>query len=72
MDDATIQILDTRKTTPLFRSLEKKAVVAGGGYNHRFGLYDMVLIKENHLVQYIKSDQISDFNDRLSSQKESP
>ena len=71
LDDATIQILDTRKTTPLLRSLEKKAVVAGGGHNHRFGLYDMVLIKENHLVQYIKSDQISDFNDRLSSQKKS-
>ncbi len=42
------QILDTRKTTPGMRTLEKAAVVAGGGVNHRFGLYDMVLIKENH------------------------
>jgi nicotinate-nucleotide pyrophosphorylase (carboxylating) len=42
------QILDTRKTTPGLRKLEKAAVVAGGGGNHRAGLYDMVLIKENH------------------------
>jgi len=42
------QILDTRKTTPGLRALEKAAVVAGGGLNHRAGLYDMVLIKENH------------------------
>lgn len=47
---AKAQILDTRKTTPGLRSLEKAAVVAGGGANHRFGLYDMVLIKDNHLV----------------------
>ncbi|MCX7822597.1 MAG: carboxylating nicotinate-nucleotide diphosphorylase [Syntrophobacterales bacterium] len=44
------QILDTRKTTPLLRSLEKKAVRDGGGKNHRFGLFDGVLIKENHIV----------------------
>ncbi|RMF59453.1 MAG: carboxylating nicotinate-nucleotide diphosphorylase [Calditrichaeota bacterium] len=43
-------ILDTRKTTPGLRRLEKAAVVAGGGTNHRMGLYDMVLIKENHLA----------------------
>jgi nicotinate-nucleotide pyrophosphorylase (carboxylating) len=42
------QILDTRKTTPGLRTLEKAAVAAGGGTNHRAGLYDMVLIKENH------------------------
>jgi nicotinate-nucleotide pyrophosphorylase (carboxylating) len=42
------RILDTRKTTPAWRSLEKAAVRAGGGTNHRAGLYDMVLIKENH------------------------
>lgn len=41
-------ILDTRKTTPGLRALEKAAVAAGGGANHRFGLWDMVLIKENH------------------------
>jgi nicotinate-nucleotide pyrophosphorylase (carboxylating) len=42
------RILDTRKTTPLLRELEKKAVLVGGGYNHRFGLDDAILIKENH------------------------
>jgi len=43
-------ILDTRKTTPGLRELEKAAVVAGGGRNHRMGLYDAVLIKENHIA----------------------
>jgi len=42
-------ILDTRKTTPLWRALEKAAVRAGGGANHRMGLYDAVLIKDNHV-----------------------
>ncbi|MCS7084911.1 MAG: carboxylating nicotinate-nucleotide diphosphorylase [Bacteroidia bacterium] len=42
------RIADTRKTTPGFRLLEKWAVVIGGGVNHRFGLYDMILIKDNH------------------------
>lgn len=44
-----VKILDTRKTLPGFRYLEKYAVRIGGGYNHRFGLFDQVLIKENHL-----------------------
>lgn len=43
------KILDTRKTTPLWRDLEKYAVRTGGGVNHRMGLYDMILIKENHI-----------------------
>lgn len=43
------KILDTRKTTPLLRGLEKQAVLHGGGYNHRHGLYDMILIKDNHV-----------------------
>ena len=43
-------ILDTRKTTPGLRSLEKAAVAAGGGHNHRMGLYDAILIKENHIA----------------------
>lgn len=42
------KILDTRKTTPGMRALEKKAVLTGGGFNHRFGLDDAILIKENH------------------------
>lgn len=44
------KILDTRKTTPGLRWLEKKAVVDGGGTNHRMGLYDMILIKDNHIA----------------------
>jgi len=44
-----VKILDTRKTTPLLRRLEKYAVRVGGGYNHRTGLYDMILLKENHI-----------------------
>jgi len=43
------RILDTRKTTPGFRFLEKEAVRLGGGANHRFGLFDMILIKDNHI-----------------------
>ena len=45
-----VKILDTRKTTPGLRALEKAAVVAGGGHNHRFGLFDMVLLKDNHVA----------------------
>lgn len=44
------KILDTRKTTPGLRKFEKAAVTAGGGVNHRLGLYDMVLVKDNHLL----------------------
>ncbi len=44
------QVLDTRKTTPMLRALEKAAVAAGGARNHRAGLYDAILIKENHIV----------------------
>ena len=44
-----VKITDTRKTTPGFRALEKWAVKIGGGENHRFGLYDMILIKDNHV-----------------------
>ncbi len=43
------KLLDTRKTTPNFRMMEKWAVVIGGGCNHRFGLYDMVMLKDNHV-----------------------
>ena len=50
VDGTDAQILDTRKTTPGWRELEKAAVRHGGGTNHRFGLYDAVLVKENHLA----------------------
>jgi nicotinate-nucleotide pyrophosphorylase (carboxylating) len=57
-----VKILDTRKTTPGLRALEKAAVVAGGGHNHRFGLYDMVLVKDNHLTTF---EGLSSFADRI-------
>lgn len=47
---AGVEIVDTRKTLPGLRSLEKEAVRAGGGANHRFGLFDAVLVKDNHIV----------------------
>jgi nicotinate-nucleotide pyrophosphorylase (carboxylating) len=47
--DYKSKVLDTRKTTPNFRMFEKMAVKIGGGFNHRFGLYDMILIKDNHV-----------------------
>ncbi|MGD6832077.1 carboxylating nicotinate-nucleotide diphosphorylase [Sutcliffiella halmapala] len=49
LDSETTKICDTRKTTPGLRMLEKYAVVCGGGSNHRFGLYDGVMIKDNHI-----------------------
>jgi len=48
--DNKVRLLDTRKTTPGWRELEKQAVRAGGGTNHRMGLYDAVLIKDNHIA----------------------
>ena len=56
------KILDTRKTSPGLRAFEKAAVVAGGGVNHRFGLYDMVLVKDNHLATL---GGLSSFADRI-------
>ncbi len=47
--DTRCKLLDTRKTTPLIRIIEKWAVRIGGGVNHRFGLYDMIMIKDNHI-----------------------
>jgi nicotinate-nucleotide pyrophosphorylase (carboxylating) len=54
-----VKILDTRKTTPGLRALEKAAVVAGGGANHRFGLFDMVMLKDNHLGARTGSDALA-------------
>lgn len=50
MGDSTTRLLDTRKTVPGLRLAQKYAVTCGGGFNHRLGLYDMVLIKENHVA----------------------
>ncbi len=49
LEGTTTRVLDTRKTTPGIRILEKEAVRIGGGVNHRFGLYDMIMLKDNHV-----------------------
>lgn len=49
VEGTSVKLLDTRKTTPNFRLLEKWAVVIGGGHNHRLGLFDMIMIKDNHI-----------------------
>ena len=49
LEGTNTKVLDTRKTTPLLRELEKMAVVIGGGVNHRIGLYDMIMLKDNHI-----------------------
>lgn len=65
-----VQILDTRKTTPGIRLLEKIAVKIGGGNNHRFGLFDMILIKDNH-IDYAGSieNAINSANNYLKEKK---
>jgi len=49
LNGSTTKLLDTRKTTPAFRVLEKYAISCGGGYNHRMGLFDRIMLKDNHL-----------------------
>ncbi len=64
------KVLDTRKTTPGWRSLEKMAVLSGGGKNHRMGLYDRAMVKDNHLVAENSLDYIQTGIDAL--QKDHP
>ena len=59
-DDTKAEVLDTRKTTPGWRALEKMAVVAGGGTNHRMGLYDRAMVKDNHLVAQNKLEALQE------------
>ena len=63
------RILDTRKTTPGWRSLEKAAVVSGGGTNHRMGLYDRAMVKDNHLVAEGGLSALQAAIDRLKKDK---
>lgn len=63
------EVLDTRKTTPGWRELEKMAVRAGGGTNHRMGLYDRAMVKDNHLVAEHDIDDIQAAITRLKSEK---
>ncbi|MFT4547288.1 MAG: nicotinate-nucleotide pyrophosphorylase (carboxylating) [Verrucomicrobiales bacterium] len=64
------RILDTRKTTPGWRLLEKRAVVDGGGKNHRMGLYDMVMVKDNHLKAEGSPEAIQRAVDKIKSERE--
>jgi len=63
------RILDTRKTTPGYRMLEKQAVVHGGGLNHRLGLYDRAMVKDNHLVAEGGPEAIQAAIHRLQTEK---
>ncbi len=63
------KILDTRKTTPGLRKFEKAAVVAGGGANHRFGLHDMVLVKDNHLLARSGLDRLTAAIERVRAER---
>ena len=65
----SVRILDTRKTTPGLRALEKAAVVAGGGTNHRLGLYDMVMVKDNHLAAEGRIDALATAISRFRSER---
>ncbi len=60
-----VEVYDTRKTMPLLRRIEKYAVKTGGGKNHRFGLYDMVLIKGNHISAFMQGAGIKERGDAL-------
>jgi nicotinate-nucleotide pyrophosphorylase (carboxylating) len=63
------KILDTRKTTPGLRRLEKAAVVAGGATNHRFGLHDMVMVKDNHLAATSSLEELQDAISRVKAER---
>ena len=63
------RILDTRKTSPGMRAFEKAAVAAGGGINHRFGLYDMVMVKDNHLAAWSGLEHLQVAISRLKSER---
>lgn len=63
------KILDTRKTTPGWRLLEKAAVASGGGHNHRIGLYDMVMVKDNHLAAGTSLEELQAAIRRVKSER---
>jgi len=67
--EGKVKIYDTRKTTPNLRILEKYAVKTGGGYNHRFGLYDIILIKDNHISALMKKEGINKISAFLKGKK---
>lgn len=70
IDNPNIHILDTRKTRPGYRNLEKAAVKAGGGHNHRLNLSDMVLLKENHIKAFLSEKNLDDFAKSLETHRQ--
>lgn len=70
LNNKFIKITDTRKTTPNFRLFEKLAVKIGGGENHRFGLYDMILIKDNHIEANGGTENVLKKIDRIRKKAE--
>ena len=70
LNNSAIAICDTRKTTPGLRFLEKAAVKAGGGVNHRFNLSDMILIKENHLAVLEKAGGLTSLTTLIDQAKQ--
>ncbi|MBK72763.1 MAG: nicotinate-nucleotide diphosphorylase (carboxylating) [Verrucomicrobiales bacterium] len=68
-DGTGAKILDTRKTTPGWRTLEKAAVIAGGGANHRMGLYDRAMVKDNHLVAEGGIEALQESINKLRAEK---
>ncbi len=69
LEGTSCRILDTRKTTPGFRSLEKAAVLSGGGTNHRHGLYDRVMVKDNHLAGGMNANTLAECVARVSADR---
>jgi nicotinate-nucleotide pyrophosphorylase (carboxylating) len=67
--DTSAQVLDTRKTVPGYRTLEKIAVLAGGGENHRHGLYDRAMLKDNHLATFSDNQTLQQDIDRLHQEQ---
>lgn len=65
----SVRLLDTRKTTPGFRELEKAAVLHGGGTNHRMGLYDAVMVKDNHLAANLKPIDLAERIGQLKAER---
>lgn len=63
------RVLDTRKTTPGFRTLEKAAVASGGGTNHRIGLYDRVMVKDNHLAGGLDPETLTERVARVRTER---
>lgn len=72
LGDSSTRLLDTRKTTPGYRTLEKYAVACGGGWNHRIGLFDRVMLKDNHLAAFGENPRQSAIDAVAESRRRHP